>query len=155
MSDVYIHPTAEVSPKAKIGAGSKIWNHAQVREDTELGKNCVLSKNVYIDKGVKIGDGCKIQNNVSIYYPCIIDDDVFIGPSVTFTNDMYPRAFIWSTERISSPTKIKKGASVGANATLICGITLGEYCMIAAGSVVTKDVPAHALIMGVPGKIKG
>ncbi len=155
MEGVTISPSADVSDKAKIGEGTKIWNQAQVRENAVIGKNCVISKNSYIDAGVQIGDNVKIQNNVSVYYPAIIEQDVFIGPSATFTNDLYPRAFIWDEQRRSAPTIIKKGASIGANATLICGITIGEFAMIAAGSVVTKDVPAHGLVMGVPAKLCG
>ncbi len=151
---IYVHPTAEVSNKAKIGDGTKIWHHAQIRENAEIGKNCIIGKGVYIDFEVKIGNNCKIQNYVSVYHGVVIEDDVFIGPSVTFTNDLYPRAFIWSEEKVSK-TLIKKGASIGANSTIICGITIGNFAMVGAGSVVTKDVPAHVLVYGNPAKISG
>ncbi|PKP54474.1 MAG: N-acetyltransferase [Candidatus Altiarchaeales archaeon HGW-Altiarchaeales-3] len=149
-----IHKTAEVSKEAKIGKGTGIWHQAQVRENAEIGENCNIGKGVYVDFGVKIGNNCKIQNYVSIYHGVEIEDDVFIGPSVTFTNDLYPRAFIWNEEKVSR-TRVKKGASIGANSTIICGITIGEYAMIGAGSVVTKDVPDNALVYGNPAKIKG
>ena len=155
MADFYSHPSAEVSPKAKIGKGTKIWNLAQVREGAVIGKNVIISKNVYIDAHVKIGNGSKVQNNVSIYHPATIEADVFVGPSVTFTNDRFPRAFIWNEERLSGPTIVRKGASLGANSTIVCGITIGKYAMIAAGAVVTKDVPDHAIMMGVPARVKG
>jgi len=151
---IFIHPTAEVSKEAKIGSGTKIWHQVQVRENAEIGKNCNIGKGVYIDLGIKIGNNCKIQNYVSIYHGVEIEDDVFIGPSVTFTNDMYPRAFIWNEEKVVR-TLIKKGASLGANSTIICGITIGKYAMIGAGSVVTKDIPDYGLSYGSPAKLKG
>ncbi|CEG11016.1 UDP-2-acetamido-3-amino-2, 3-dideoxy-D-glucuronate N-acetyltransferase [groundwater metagenome] len=150
----FIHPTAEVSKEVKIGKGTKIWHHAQIMENAEIGENCNIGKGVYIDFGVKIGSNCKIQNYVSIYHGVTIEEDVFIGPSVTFTNDLCPRAFIWSEEKVSK-TLIRKGASIGANSTIICGIKIGEYAMIGAGSVVTKDVLDYGLVYGNPAKIKG
>lgn len=150
MADVFIHPTAEVSETAIIGKGTKIWHLAQVRNDARLGENCIIGKNVYIDEFVKIGSGVKIQNNVSVYHGVSVEDDVFIGPSVTFTNDMYPRAF--STDWIITETLVKKGASLGANATIRCGIVVGEYATVGSGSVVTRDVPAHALVVGNPAR---
>jgi acetyltransferase-like isoleucine patch superfamily enzyme len=147
---VFIHPTAEVSEKAVIGENTKIWNHAQVREKAVIGKNCVISKNVYIDTGVSIGDGVKIQNNVNIYNGVTIEDDVFLGPSMTFTNDMFPRAFNQGWE--ITGTLVKKGASIGAGAVIVCGVTIGEYAMVGAGAIVTKDVPPHALAVGNPAK---
>ena len=148
--DVYIHPTAEVSEKAKIGNGTKIWNLAQVREDCEIGENCIISKNVYVDAHVKIGNRVKIQNNVNVYHGVEVEDDVFLGPSMTFTNDFYPRAF--NSDWKITNTLIKKGASLGANVTVVCGNTVGEYAMVGSGSVITKDVPAHALMVGNPAK---
>lgn len=147
---IYIHPTANVSEEVKIGEGTKIWINSQIRENSEIGSNCIISKDTYIDTEVKIGDNCKIQNSVSIYHGVTIEDDVFIGPNACFTNDKVPRAFDpnWTI----TPTLIKKGASIGANATIVCGITVGEYAMIAAGSVVTKEVAPYSLVMGNPAR---
>lgn len=147
---IFIHPSAEVSPNAKIGDGTKIWNHAQVRENCEIGEECIISKNVYIDTQVTIGNRVKVQNNVNVYHGVTIEDDVFLGPSMTFTNDLFPRAFNLDWE--ITKTYVKNGASIGANATIVCGNTIGEYAMIGSGSVVTKDVPAHALVVGNPAK---
>jgi acetyltransferase-like isoleucine patch superfamily enzyme len=150
---VYIHHTAEVSETAVIGDNTKIWNLAQVREGARIGSDCVISKNVYIDAEVIIGNRCKIQNNVNVYRGVTVEDDVFLGPSMTFTNDMYPRAA--STDWKIVKTTVKRGASVGANATIICGVTIGEYAMVGAGSVVAKDVPRHALVVGNPARVIG
>lgn len=150
MKNVFIHATAEVSEKAIIGSGTKIWNQAQVRNDVRLGENCIISKNVYIDECVKIGNRVKIQNNVNVYHGVTIEDDVFLGPSMTFTNDMYPRAF--NLEWNILETLVKRGASIGANATIRCGVTIGEYATIGAGSVVTKNVPSQALVVGNPAR---
>ena len=146
----FIHPNAHVSPRAKIGDGTKIWINSQVREDSKIGKNCIISKDTYIDIGVKIGDNCKIQNGVSIYHGVVIENDVFVGPNVSFTNDKIPRAF--NTNWQITKTIIKNGASIGANSTIVCGVVLGEYCMVAAGSVVTKNVEPYSLVMGNPAK---
>lgn len=151
MSDVFIHQTSNVSDKAKIGNGTKIWINVQIRENVTLGTNCIVSKDVYLDHGVSIGNNCKIQNSVSVYSGVTIEDDVFIGPNVAFTNDKVPRAF--NTNWKITPTFVQKGASIGANATIVCGVTIGSYAMVAAGSVVTKNVPAHALVMGNPAKV--
>ncbi|MBD3184502.1 N-acetyltransferase, partial [Candidatus Poribacteria bacterium] len=121
--------------------------------NAHIGENCVISKGVYIDHDIKIGNNVKIQNGVSVYYGTTVEDDVILAPNATLTNDLYPRSFSDNWEIV--PTLIKKGASVGANATVVCGVTLDEYCMIAAGSVVTKSVPAHGLVMGNPGRLKG
>ena len=150
MGNYFVHATAEVSENASIGDGTKIWNQAQVRNDAVIGDNCIISKNVYIDEHVSIGNGVKIQNNVNVYHGVTIEDDVFLGPSMTFTNDMYPRAF--NSDWKITETRVRKGASIGANATIRCGITVGEYAMVGAGSVVTKDVPAYALVVGNPAK---
>lgn len=147
---VFIHPTAEVSDQAKIGDGTKIWNLAQVREDSVIGENCIISKNVYIDTKAVLGNRVKVQNNVNVYHGVEVEDDVFLGPSMTFTNDFYPRAFNEDWEITN--TYVKKGASIGANATIVCGVTIGEYAMIGSGSVVTKDVSANALVVGNPAK---
>ena len=153
MEGFYIHPSAEVSPEARIGDGTKIWHFAHVREKAEIGRNCIVGKGVYIDHDVKIGNNVKIQNGVSVYYGTVVEDDVILAPNATFTNDLYPRAFSKDWQII--PTLIKRGVSVGANATVVCGVTLGEYCMVAAGAVVTRSLPAHALVMGNPGRLRG
>jgi acetyltransferase-like isoleucine patch superfamily enzyme len=154
MSDeIFIHPTAIVDRSAKIGAGTKAWVNVQVREGARIGRNCVLSKDVYIDQAVSIGDDCKIQNSVSIYHGVTLEDGVFVGPNACFTNDRVPRARNpdWQLTR----TLVQRGASIGANSTIICGITIGEFAMIAAGSVVTKDVKPFALVMGNPAREVG
>ena len=150
MMEYFAHPTAEVSPAAQIGAGTKIWNHAQVREGARIGEGRVISKNVYIDANVKVGSRVKIQNNVNVYHGVTVEDDVFLGPSMTFTNDRFPRAF--SEDWEVAPTLVGHGASIGANATIRCGVTIGEYAMVGAGSVVTRDVPAYALVAGNPAR---
>ena len=150
MTDYFVHPTAEVSEKAMIGNGTKIWNQAQVREYAHIGDGCIISKNVYIDENVHIGSHVKIQNNVNVYHGVTIEDDVFLGPSMTFTNDMYPRAF--NADWKVTETWVKKGASIGANATIRCGVTIGKYAMIGAGSTVTKNVPDYALVVGNPAR---
>lgn len=147
---VFIHPSAEVHGRCVIGDGTKIWNQVQVREDVKIGENCILSKDVYVDAGVTIGDRCKIQNGVSVYNGVTLEDDVFIGPHATLTNDKVPRAF--NSDWKIVPTLIKNGASIGANATIVCGVTIGEYAMIAAGSVVTKDVESYSLVVGNPAR---
>ena len=148
--DVFIHPTAVVSDRASIGPGTKVWINAQVRENAVIGEGCILSKDVYIDHAVTIGSRCKIQNSVSVYHGLTIGDDVFVGPNVAFTNDRVPRAF--NTEWKVTPTRIEDGASLGANSTIICGVTIGEYAMVAAGSVVTRDVAPYTLVMGNPAR---
>lgn len=147
---IFVHDTAEVSPKATIGEKTKVWNQAQIREGVVVGTNCIISKNVYIDHDVQIGDRVKIQNNVNIYHGVTVENDVFLGPSMTFTNDMYPRAFRadWDV----TPTRVKNGASIGANATIVCGTTIGNYAMVGAGSVVTRDVADYALVVGNPAR---
>ena len=150
MEKVYIDKTAHVDERSQIGEGIRVWINAQIRENVKIGKGCSISKDVYIDKNVTIGDNCKIQNGVSIYDGVTIENDVFIGPNVTFTNDKLPGAF--NADWKISKTKICNGASVGANSTLVCGITIGEYAMVAAGSVVTKDVEPYSLVMGNPAR---
>jgi len=153
MMKYFKHPTAVVESE-EIGEGTRIWHFAHIREKAKIGRNCNIGKCVYIDTGVEIGNNVKIQNFACIYRGVKIEDDVFIGPAVTFTNDLYPRAFIWSEEKII-PTLVKKGASIGANSTIICGITIGEYAMVGAGSVVTRDVPPFGLAYGNPARLKG
>lgn len=148
--DVYIHPSANVHPSALIGNGTKIWINVQVRENAQVGENCILSKDVYIDHAVKIGKDCKIQNSVSVYNGVTIEDKIFVGPNVSFTNDKIPRAF--NSEWKVTPTVVKTGASIGANATIVCGVTIGEFAMVAAGAVVTKNVAPFALVAGNPAR---
>lgn len=149
----YKHPTAIVESD-KIGEGSKVWHFVHIRENVEIGKNCNIGKSVYVDAEVKIGYNVKIQNFSSIYKGVELEDDVFVGPSVVFTNDLYPRAFIWGDDRIVQ-TFVKKGSSIGANSTIVCGLTIGEYAMVGAGSVVTKDVPPFGLVFGNPARLRG
>lgn len=153
MKAIFIHHTAEVAPGVSIGNGTKIWNNAQVREKASIGDNCVIGKGVYVDTGVSIGSGVKIQNGVSVFHGVSIEDDVFVGPEVSFTNDRVPRAF--NSDWTVTETMVEKGASIGANATIRCGVKIGRYAMIGAGSVVTKNVPAHALVMGNPAVLVG
>lgn len=156
---IRIHPTAEVSDKIEIGEGSSIWHHAQVREGVKIGTNCIIGKGVYVDAGVPIGNNVKIQNYVSVYHGVKIEDGVFVGPHVCFTNDMRPRAINpdgslkAADDWVLSETVIKKGAALGANSTIRCGITIGEWAMVGSGSVVTKNVPAHGLVFGNPAKL--
>jgi UDP-2-acetamido-3-amino-2,3-dideoxy-glucuronate N-acetyltransferase len=149
----YAHLTAVVESK-DIGDGTRIWHFAHIREGSRIGRNCNLGKSVYVDTEAKIGDNVKIQNFVSVYRGVTIEDDVFVGPSVTFTNDLYPRSFSWDDEHVVA-TRVCRGVSIGANSTIICGISIGQYAMIGAGSVVTKDVPPFALILGHAAEIAG
>ena len=151
--NVYIDEHAYVSNEAIIGENSKIWINSQIRERAQIGRNCIISKDTYIDFDVIIGDNVKIQNGVSVYHGVMIEDDVFVGPNATFTNDFYPRAFSenWSVRN----TLIKKGASICANSTIVCGNTIGEYAMVAAGSVVTHDVEPFSLVAGSPARCIG
>lgn len=149
-----IHPSAVIDPGAQIGEGTRIWHFTHLMPAAVVGRNCVIGQNVFIDNAVEIGDGVKIQNNVSVYNGVIIEDDVFLGPSMVFTNVINPRSFI---ERKSEfrKTRVKKGASIGANATIICGITIGSYAFIGAGAVVTRSVPDYALVTGNPSRQTG
>jgi len=150
---VFIHETAEVSPDAVIGKGTKIWHQAQVMPGAVIGENCKIGKGVYIDTGVRIGDNVKVQNYVSVYRGVTVEDEVLLGPHMTFTNDLYPRAN--NSDFVIYETLIKKGTAIGANATIVCGVTLNEYSMVAAGAVVLFDVPAFALVVGNPGRVTG
>ncbi len=151
MPGVRVHPTAEVSADAVIGEGTSIWHCAQIREGARIGRHCNIGKDVYIDAEVVVGDDCKIQNFATLYRGVTLGDRVFVGPHACFTNDLYPRAV--SPDWKLVPTTVKSGASIGANATILCGITIGRNAMVAAGAVVTHDVPAHALVSGVPAKV--
>ena len=156
-----IHATSEVADSATIGDDTYLWLHCQVREGAKIGNQCILGKNVYVDKDVIIGNKVKIQNNVSLYYGVEVEDEAMISPHVCFTNDKNPRSATVDGDLKSdddwkvSKTLVKKGASIGANATVICGVTIGSYALIGAGSVITKDVPDHGLVYGVPATIKG
>ena len=158
---IRIHPSAEVSEKAEIGDGTNIWHHCQIREGAKLGQQCVLGKGVYIDAGVTIGNHVKIQNYVSVFHGVTIEDGVFIGPHVCFTNDLLPRAinpdgsFKASDDWIMSETLIRRGASLGANSTIRCGIKIGCWAMTGSGSVITRDVPDYGLAWGNPARLRG
>ncbi|RIJ49703.1 N-acetyltransferase [Maribellus luteus] len=147
----YAHETAVVDEGAKIGSGTKIWHFSHVMGGAEIGANCVLGQNVFVGNKVKLGNNVKVQNNVSVYEGVFCEDDVFLGPSMVFTNVINPRSVIERKNEFKK-TLVKCGATIGANATIICGVTLGEYCMIGAGAVVTKDVRAFALMTGVPAR---
>ncbi len=150
----FAHPTAVIDDGAAIGDGTKIWHFSHVMSGARLGTGCVLGQNVYIGNRGVLGNGCKVQNNVSIYDDVVCEDDVFLGPSCVLTNVIDPRAFVERKTEYKM-TLIKKGASVGANATIVCGVTLGEYSFVGAGSVVTRDVPAYALVYGTPARQQG
>lgn len=162
MSDtIYIHPTADVSPRATLGPGTKVWHQAQVREGAVLGRNCILGKGAYVDFGVQIGDNVKIQNRASVYHGVTLESGVFVGPHVIFTNDKMPRAINpdgslksdddWELGYIL----VKEGASIGAGAIVVTGVTVGRFAMIGAGAVVTKNVPDYGLVYGNPARLQG
>ncbi|MBU0530453.1 MAG: DapH/DapD/GlmU-related protein [Candidatus Aenigmatarchaeota archaeon] len=159
--NVYIHPSAEVSEESSIGNGTKIWHHAQIREGCRIGENCIICKGVYIDFGVEIGSNVKIQNYANIYNSSKIEDGAFIGPGVLLVNDKNPRAVNNKGELMKADEwehgniTVKKGASIGAMSVIMSGIVIGEYAMIGAGSVVTKDVPDYTLVIGNPAVVKG
>jgi len=160
-STFYVHPTAEVSPDAHIGAGTRIWRQAHVREHASIGDTCNIGKGVYIDIHVHIGSNVKIQNHVSIFEGVTLEDGVFVGPHVCFTNDLLPRA-ITPTGQLKTaddweitPTLVQYGASIGAGSVILCGITIGTFALVGAGSVVTRDVPPHSLVLGNPARQHG
>lgn len=156
-----LHPSADVDPRAKIGRGTIVWNWAKIREDAVVGEDCVIAKGVYIDRAVRIGDRVKLENGVSVFEGVTIEDGVFVGPHSCLTNDLYPRAVTEDFRLAGSedweiiPTLVRRGASIGANTTVIPGVTIGEYAMIGAGSVVTTDIPAYALAFGNPARVTG
>jgi len=152
VSGAFIHPTANVSQDASIGSGTSIWDWTKVREGARIGSDCQLGQGVYIDHDVVVGDGCKIQNGVSVYHGVSLGDHVFVGPNATFTNDLVPRADSGADWKVV-PTVVGDHASVGANATIVCGVHLGTACMVGAGAVVVRDVPPHALVVGNPARI--
>ncbi len=150
---VFIHPTADVEAGAKIGPGTKVWHLAHIRASALVGAGCVIGRNVYLDADAVVGDRVKIQNDVSVYRGVTVEDEVFVGPCAVFTNDLRPRAQNpgWQV----TPTLVRHGASIGANATIVCGVEIGPYAMIAAGSVVTRSVAAHQLVAGNPARPLG
>jgi len=150
----FIHETAVVDDGATIGLGTKIWHFSHVSENAILGANCILGQNVYIASGVRLGQNCKVQNNVSIYTGVRCESDVFLGPSMVFTNVMNPRSAINRKSKFKE-TLVRQGASIGANATIVCGNEIGSFALVAAGSVVTRDVKPYELVMGVPAIHKG
>jgi UDP-2-acetamido-3-amino-2,3-dideoxy-glucuronate N-acetyltransferase len=152
--DVFIHPTAVIDEGAQIGAGTKIWHFCHLMPGARVGARCNLGQNVFIDNNVTVGNGVKIQNNVSLYNGVVVENEAFIGPGAVFTNVLNPRSFIERKAEFK-PTRIGRGATIGANATLVCGTTIGEYALVGAGSVVTKDVKAFALVYGNPARQQG
>ena len=151
--DGHVHESAIVEPEVTIGPGTMIWHHAHIRSGARIGAGCTLGKNVFVDAGVRIGDRVKIQNNVSVYAGVTLDDEVFVGPSAVFTNDLYPRATSQHWDVV--PTLVRRGASIGANATLRCGIEIGSYAVVGAGAVVTRSVADHQLVVGNPARPAG
>jgi acetyltransferase-like isoleucine patch superfamily enzyme len=160
-SNVYIHPTAEVSTQATIGAGTRIWHHAQIREGVRLGSQCIVGKGTYIDFGVEIGSNVKIQNYALLYHGATVEDGVFIGPRVCLTNDKLPRAITPEGELKGTddwevgPTVVRYGASLGAGTLVLPGVTIGTFAMVGAGAVVTRDVPDYGLVVGQPARLIG
>jgi UDP-2-acetamido-3-amino-2,3-dideoxy-glucuronate N-acetyltransferase len=160
-ANVRIHPTAEVSADAVIGPGSSVWNQAQVRERARIGSNCIIGKNVYVDFDVVIGDRVKVQNNVSLFHGVTVEDGVFVGPHVCFTNDRVPRAINMDGSPKTdddwevSPILVRRGAALGANSTILPGVTIGAWAMIGSGSVVTRDVASYELVAGNPARRLG
>lgn len=154
MEDFFVHESSCVDDGCSIGAGTRIWHFSHIMRGCTIGKNCNIGQNVVISPGVTLGDGVKIQNNVSVYTGVICEDGVFLGPSCVFTNVINPRAFVERKHEYRQ-TLLRKGATVGANATVICGHEIGIYAMIGAGAVVTKDVPDYALVYGNPARIQG
>tara|TARA_B110001450_G_scaffold233115_1_gene236174 strand:+ start:2597 stop:3238 length:642 start_codon:yes stop_codon:yes gene_type:complete len=154
MSDYSVHPSAIVDEGAEIGAGTKIWHFSHVCSGAVIGVNCSFGQNTMVAPGVSVGSNVKVQNNVSIYTGTIVEDDVFLGPSCVLTNVSNPRSQV-SRRSLYEETLIRRGATIGANATIVCGTTIGRYAFISAGSVVTKDVPDYAMILGVPGRQRG
>jgi len=152
VSKVTIPHTSVVDKTAIIGEGTRVWNFVHVRENAEIGKDCVLADYVYVGRGVKIGNRVKLENRATVYEGVTIEDKVFVGPHVTFTNDLYPRSF---KDCEFMPTIVKEGSSIGARTVIVCGISIGEYALIGAGSVITENIPPHALAYGNPARIRG
>jgi UDP-2-acetamido-3-amino-2,3-dideoxy-glucuronate N-acetyltransferase len=154
MADYFVHESSYVDEGAEIGAGTKIWHFCHVMGKSKIGERCNIGQNVLVSPDVTIGNNVKIQNNVSLYTGVIVEDDAFLGPSMVFTNVFNPRSHI-NRKNEYMTTLVKKGSSIGANATIVCGTTLGRYCFVGAGSVVTKDVPDYALVYGSPARVRG
>lgn len=152
---VYIHPTAVVDEGAQLGEGTKVWHFTHVEGTAQIGEGCSIGQNSYVGSRTVIGDRCKLQNNVSIYEGVTLGNGVFCGPSCVFTNDLTPRALYPKGHENFVPTVVEDEASIGANATIVCGHRIGRCAMIGAGAVVTRDVPAHALMLGVPAEVRG
>lgn len=151
---IHVHPSSVVDEGARIGGGTRIWHYVHVSAPCEIGVNCVLGQGVFVGRNVVIGNRVKVQNNVSIFEGVILEDDVFCGPSMVFTNVINPRSFIERKHEFRS-TRVGRGASLGANCTVVCGVSIGEYAMVGAGAVVTHDVAPHALMVGVPARQLG
>jgi len=152
--DYFVHESSYVDEGASIGQGTKIWHFCHVMGDVRIGERCNIGQNVFIGSRVTIGNNVKIQNNVSVYNGVTVEDDVFLGPSMVFTNVVNPRSHVNRKEEYKT-TLVKRGASIGASATIVCGVTLGQYCFIGAGAVVTRDVPDYALVYGSPARVQG
>lgn len=155
MIEFFIHPTSIIDENVGIGEGTKIWHFCHLQSGSKIGKNCSFGQNVSISNNVKVGDGCKLQNNVSLYEGIELEDYVFCGPSCVFTNDLTPRAKYPKGRAGYKKTVVEEGASIGANATIICGHRIGRWALIGAGAVVTSNVPAHAVMLGVPARQHG
>ena len=151
----YVHPTSIIDDNVEIGEGTKVWHFCHIQSGARIGNNCSFGQNVNVSNNVIVGNGCKVQNNVSLYEGVELEDWVFCGPSCVFTNDLTPRAKYPKGNVGYKKTVIKTGASIGANATIVCGHTVGEWALIGSGAVVTKNVPSHALMLGVPAVQKG
>lgn len=154
MNDYFVHESSYVDEGAEIGAWTKIWHFCHVMPHSQIGEQCNIGQNVLVSSDVKIGRNVKIQNNVSLYTGVVIEDDVFLGPSMVFTNVMNPRSHV-SRKNEYQETLVKRGASIGANATIVCGTTIGRYSFVGAGAVVTRDVPDYALVHGNPARVRG
>lgn len=154
MTEYFAHASSCIDEGAQVGAGTRIWHFCHVMASAQIGEGCNIGQNVFVAANVRIGNNVKIQNNVSLYTGVVVEDDVFLGPSMVFTNVINPRSHVNRKEEYQT-TLVQKGASIGANATILCGTTLGRYCFVGAGAVVTRDVPDYALVHGTPARIRG